>query len=90
MKSGTKDWTAKPTRLCLLLSVKKKKKSNSTLWEPFIYHSTQWRSQDFSLKGAKLINNINLKILINNNNKINKQLQENMNIFHSIKINKQK
>ena len=76
--------------LLVAVSKKKKKKSNSTSWEPFIYHSTQWRSQDFSLKGAKLINNISLKILINNNNKINKQLQENMKIFHSIKINKQK
>ena len=38
----------------------------------------QWRSQDFSLDGANLNDNIKneiyLKILINNNNKINKQL----------------
>ena len=54
----------------------------------------QGRSQDFSLEGAKLKDDIkseiNLKILINNNKKINKQLLANMNIFHIIKINKQK
>ena len=38
----------------------------------------QWQSQDFSLEEAKLKDNIkneiNLKVLINNNNKINKQM----------------
>ena len=42
------------------------------------YVYNQQRSQDFSLEVAKLKDNIkseiNLKILINNNNKINKQL----------------
>ena len=43
------------------------------------YTSNQWRSQDFSLEGARLKkkntkSKSNLKILIDNKNKINREL----------------
>ena len=44
----------------------------------------QWRSQEFMLGGARLKDKIGNKKLININNKISKQLYDNVIVIHNL------
>ena len=48
-------------------------------------HCGQWRSQEFRLGGARLKENIGNKKLININNKISKQLYDNIIVKQNLK-----
>ena len=51
----------------------------------FIYtHTHQWQSQKFRLGGARLKDKIGNKKLININNKISKELYDNLIVIHNL------
>ena len=47
-------------------------------------HLKQWRSQEFRLGGARLKDKTGSKKLINNNNKISKQLYDNVIVIQNL------